>query len=65
MTSLLDQTYTTKQAPTTYARVLGPGLAAFDPALPADLAERSPLATAWRALNRELEHHIDRGVAAV
>jgi hypothetical protein len=36
---------------------------ALDPGLPADLAKRSPLATAWRALNRELEHHIDRGLA--
>ena len=32
----------------TYGRVLAPGLTAFDPALPADLAKRSPLATAWR-----------------
>ena len=47
----------------TYTRVLAPGLAAFDPKLPADLARRSPLATAWRALNRKLEHHIDRGLA--
>jgi len=57
MTTLLDRF--TK----TYGRVLAPGLAAFDPALPADLAKRSPLATAWRTLNRELEHHIDRGIA--
>ena len=39
----------------TYGRVLAPGLAAFDPGLPADLAKRSPLATAWRTLDRELE----------
>ena len=44
----------------TYGRVLGPGLAALDPGLPADLAKRSPRATAWRARNRELDHHIDR-----
>lgn len=30
----------------TYGRVLAPGLAAFDPALPEDLAKRSPLTTA-------------------
>ena len=48
----------------TYTRVLAPGLAAFDPGLPGDLAKRSALATSWRALNRELEHHIDRGLAA-
>jgi hypothetical protein len=47
----------------TYGRVLAPGVAAFDPRLPADLAKRNPLATAWRALNRELDHHIDRGLA--
>jgi hypothetical protein len=48
----------------TYGRVLGPGLIAFDPALPEDLAKRSPLATAWRNLNRELDRHIDNGLAA-
>jgi hypothetical protein len=48
----------------TYGRVLGPGLVAFDPALPDDLAKRSPLAIAWRNLNRELERHIDNGLAA-
>ena len=48
----------------TYGRVLAPGPAAFDPGLPDDLARRSPLATAWRTLNRELEHHINHGLTA-
>lgn len=48
----------------TYGRVLAPGLIAFDPALPEDLTKRSPLATAWRNLNRELDRHIDNGLAA-
>ena len=46
----------------TYGRVLAPGLAAFDPELPADLARHSPLATAWRTFNRELDRHIDHGL---
>jgi hypothetical protein len=48
----------------TYGRVLAPGLIAFDPTLSDDLAKRSPLATAWRNLNRELDRHIDNGLAA-
>jgi hypothetical protein len=48
----------------TYGRVLAPGLAAFDPKLPDHLARRSPLASAWRDLNRELDRHIDNGIKA-
>ena len=48
----------------TYGRVLAPGLVALDPALPNALARRSPLATAWRNLTRELDRHIDQGLAA-
>jgi len=48
----------------TYGRVLAPGLVAFDLAIPQDLAKRSPLATAWRNLNRELDRHINNGLAA-
>ena len=47
-----------------YARVLTPGLAALDPHLPLELSTRSDLATAWRHLNRTLEHFIDDGLAA-
>ena len=48
----------------TYGRILGPGLAALDPALPADLAKRSPLATAWRNLDHALDTFIHNGLAA-
>jgi hypothetical protein len=48
----------------TYGRVLAPALIALDPALPDNLAKRSPLALAWRKLDRELDHFIDHGLAA-
>jgi len=48
----------------TYDRVLAPGLVALDPALPDGLAKRSPLALAWRNLNRELDRFIADGLAA-
>jgi hypothetical protein len=47
-----------------YGRVLAPGLTALDPNLPPDLAKRHPLATAWRALDRELDRFITAGLAA-
>jgi hypothetical protein len=47
-----------------YGRVLAPGLAALDPRLPDNLAKRSPLATAWRQLDRTLDTFINEGVAA-
>jgi hypothetical protein len=47
-----------------YGRVLTPALAASDPALPADVARRSPLATAWRAFDRAMDTFIDHGLAA-
>ena len=42
----------------TYGRVLTPGLTDLSPALPGDLARRSPLAAAWRQLDRALDQHI-------
>ena len=48
----------------TYGRVLAPGLAALDPRLPAELVKRSPLATAWRQLDRALDNFIGEGLAA-
>ncbi len=48
----------------TYGRVLAPGLAALDPRLPDELSRRSPLATAWRQLDRTLNTFIDEGLAA-
>ena len=47
-----------------YGRILAPGLTATDPTLPADLAKRHPLATAWRSLDRELDRFITAGLAA-
>jgi predicted MarR family transcription regulator len=38
-----------------YRRVLAPGLAVLDPQLPEELARRSPLATAWRKLDGQLD----------
>lgn len=48
----------------TYGRILGPGLSELDSTMTEDLAHRSPLATAWRHLDRELDKFIDHGVAA-
>lgn len=47
-----------------YGRVLAPGLAALDPRLPDELAKRSPLALAWRQLDRSLDQFINDGLAA-
>ena len=42
----------------TYTRILNPSLAELDPALPAEIAQRSPLARAWRALETALDQRI-------
>ncbi len=47
-----------------YGRVLAPGLALLDPALPEDIARRSPLATAWRALQHALDDFAERSLVA-
>ena len=47
-----------------YGRVLTPGLIAFDPALPSELAARSPLALAWQGLDRTLDDFIGREMIA-
>jgi hypothetical protein len=47
-----------------HGRVLAPGLTALNPNLPAHIAKRHPLATAWRALDRELDRFITAGLAA-
>lgn len=41
-----------------HGRVLAPGLAWLDPDLPDDIAKRSPLAVAWRQLDKALESYI-------
>ena len=42
----------------TYTRIVNPSLAELDPALPAEIAQRSPLARAWRAFEDALEARI-------
>jgi hypothetical protein len=41
-----------------HGRVLTPGLVALDPRLPGDIAQRSPLARAWRQLDKALDDFI-------
>ncbi|MGH2713767.1 MAG: hypothetical protein ACRDM7_07755 [Thermoleophilaceae bacterium] len=49
----------------TYARVLTPALAELDPALPAEIAARSPLASSWRNFEQALDARIrDAALAA-
>jgi hypothetical protein len=42
----------------TYTRIVNPSLAELDPALPAEIAQRAPLARAWRAFEQALEARI-------
>ena len=42
----------------TYTRILNPSLAELDPTLPDDIAQRSPLARAWRAFEYALDARI-------
>lgn len=48
----------------TYGRVLAPGLTALDPQLPPELAQRSPLATTWRQLDRALDDFMKEALTA-
>ena len=43
----------------TYTRIVNPSLAELDPALPADIADRTPLAKTWRALERAIDDRIE------
>jgi hypothetical protein len=47
-----------------YGRVLAPGLAALDPRLPPELGRRTPLAIAWRQLDRTLDQFITDALMA-
>jgi hypothetical protein len=47
-----------------HGRVLAPGLALLDPVIPADLAQRSPLANVWRQLDRALNGFVDAQLLA-
>jgi hypothetical protein len=42
----------------TYTRIVNPSLAELDPSLPANIADRSPLATTWRAFEQALQDRI-------
>jgi len=48
----------------TYTRIVNPSLAELDPTLPADVAARTPLATAFRAFEREIEEKIKQAAIA-
>src|SRR6185437_5159288 len=43
----------------TYTRIVNPSLAELDPALPADSADRTPLAKTWRASQRAIDDRIE------
>jgi hypothetical protein len=47
-----------------HRRVLAPGLAWLDPALPAEISQRSPLAKAWKHLDHALDDFIANGMIA-
>lgn len=47
-----------------YGRVLAPGLALLNPALPEEIARRSPLVAAWRSLDRALDDFVERSLVA-
>jgi hypothetical protein len=47
-----------------HGRVLAPGFALLDPTLPPDLAQRTPLAHAWRQLDLALNDFVDRQLLA-
>ena len=48
----------------TYTRILNPTLAALDPALPAEIADRSPIARAWRAFEHAIDAQIKHAALA-
>jgi hypothetical protein len=48
----------------TYTRIINPGLAELDPTLPAEITQREPLATAWRAFERALVDKIKQAAIA-
>jgi hypothetical protein len=48
----------------TYGRILAPGLALLDPAVPDEIVTRSRLATAWRTLDRALEDFTNESLVA-
>jgi hypothetical protein len=48
----------------TYTRIVNPALAELDPALPAEIIARSPLARSWRAFEHAIEDNIKQAAIA-
>ena len=48
----------------TYTRIVNPSLAELDPALPSEIAARSPLASSWHAFERAIETKIRHAAIA-
>ncbi len=48
----------------TYTRIVNPCLAELDPALPAELTARSPIANSWRAFEQALDDKIKQAAIA-
>jgi hypothetical protein len=48
----------------TYTRIVNPSLAELDPALPPQIAQRTPLAQAWRALEHAIDDKIRQAAIA-
>ena len=48
----------------TYTRIINPALAELDPTLPTAIAQREPLARAWRAFERALQDKIKQAAIA-
>jgi hypothetical protein len=48
----------------TYTRIVNPSLAELDPQLPAEIAKRTPIATAWRAFEHALDDKIQTAAIA-
>ena len=48
----------------TYTRIVNPSLAELDPALPSEIATRSPLASSWRAFERAIDDQITQAAIA-
>ena len=48
----------------TYTRIVNPSLAELDSALPAEVAQRTPLATAWRAFEPAIDDRIQEAAIA-
>jgi hypothetical protein len=48
----------------TYTRIVNPSLAELDPTLPTDVAQRAPLAQAWRSFEHDLQDRINQAAIA-